>query len=400
MSTKLRLSWAGDHNSLKEFVENTLELQGNWSSPAGEKKLFVANNVVISWWKNKKFITIDGDDANRIKRGMINVLLSSSNSDYAKTKVDIATNTENSFNENHSARHQCASCVCTTLSPEVEGLKLDFVVLEANLNHKIQAMEKQILNYSQNSKYAVSNENSLKRADLSSSLDVQPIDNPLENSCIIINSNVNNMTPHKENPQRDDASVECQSKNPYEESFSIVNTNANFDAKENTFDDVCSVVNTDANEDMGVMRSRLKHKNELLQEVEVLRDENELLRDTMEVLTHELEKQRAYSTACDFSKIKENITLPQGSKQNIHQCNQQIPTRITHRKYQSYPRRRSNGKRNDLNNQNDLIRQNNQNISRKRNDYAAKPRDRREVEEGFRTGRRWRDKMKFYQFFY
>ena len=100
-------------------------------------------------------------------------------------------------------------------------------------------------------------------------------------------------------------------------------------------------------------------------------------------------KNTAYST--DFPKIKENITLPQGSKQNTHQSNQHISTRITHRKYQSYPRRRSNGKRNDLYNQN---------VSRKRNDYAARPRDRREVGEGFRTGTRWRDKMKFYQFFY
>ena len=88
MSTKLRLSWAGDHNSLKEFVQSTLELQGNWSSSAGEK-LFVANNIKILWWKNKKFLTIDGDDVNRIKRGMINALLTSSTLDGTKTNMDI-----------------------------------------------------------------------------------------------------------------------------------------------------------------------------------------------------------------------------------------------------------------------------------------------------------------------
>lgn len=123
------------------------------------------------------------------------------------------------------------------------------------------------------------------------------------------------------------------------------------------------------------MRSRLKYKNELLQEVEVLRDENELLRDTMEVLTHELEKRRVNTAACDFpeknclevqpnphsqlnllsppSRVKnvewnnhlnlvQQITSSKSAcdSNSIHHhdpvqdCNQPqpIPTRITHRK--------------------------------------------------------------------
>ena len=105
MSTNLRLFWAGDLNSLKEFVENTLELQGIWPSPAGEKKLFVANNVKRSFGgKTKKFLTIEGDDTNRIKNGMVNTLFTSLNLDRAKPSVDMATKTENSFNENHTMK--------------------------------------------------------------------------------------------------------------------------------------------------------------------------------------------------------------------------------------------------------------------------------------------------------
>ena len=104
MSTNLRLSWAGDLNSLKEFVENTLELQGNWSSPAGKKKLFLANNVKILWWKNKKFLTIEGDDTDRIKKSMINTLFMSLNRDRAKPGVEKATNTENFLNGNHTTK--------------------------------------------------------------------------------------------------------------------------------------------------------------------------------------------------------------------------------------------------------------------------------------------------------
>ena len=98
--------------------------------------------------------------------------------------------------------------------------------------------------------------------------------------------------------------VECQSKNPLEDSYLIVKTIANLDTTkivvnherdeslttsayqpfENVFGDFCPVVNTVVNEDTNDVLSRLKYKNDFLQEnVEVLRDENELLRDTMEV---------------------------------------------------------------------------------------------------------------------
>ena len=149
-------------------VSEVYKVINDWSFPADEKKLFVANNIKILWWKNKKFLTIEGDEANRIKRGVISALLTSSNLDGTKTRVDIATNTEFSLNENHTTKHRCTSCICTALSPEVEGLKLDFVVLEANLNHKIQVIENQILHYNQNSKHAVSNKYNQKRDDLSS----------------------------------------------------------------------------------------------------------------------------------------------------------------------------------------------------------------------------------------
>ena len=45
MSANLRLSWIGDHDSLKEFVRNNLILQGTWSSPAGERN-FLSRRVL------------------------------------------------------------------------------------------------------------------------------------------------------------------------------------------------------------------------------------------------------------------------------------------------------------------------------------------------------------------
>ena len=113
------------------------------------------------------------------------------------------------------------------------------------------------------------------------------------------------------------------------------------------------------------------------------------------------EKTKETNQLCDqVGQLKQNIPSSQGSKPNNYQHNQHIPTRITYRKQQLYPRRRSHAKRNDLNNQNDLIRHNNQNNCWKSNDDASRPRERRQLEEGFRIETRWRDKMKFYQFFY
>ena len=113
------------------------------------------------------------------------------------------------------------------------------------------------------------------------------------------------------------------------------------------------------------------------------------------------EKTKETNQLCDqVGQLKQNIPSSQGSKPNNYQHNQHIPTRITYRKQQLYPRRRSHAKRNDLNNQNDLIRHNNQNNCWKSNDDASRPRERRQLEEGFRIETRWRDKIKFYQFFY
>jgi hypothetical protein len=102
--------------------------------PGEREETFRGKQRRVALVEKKKFLKINGEDANRIKCCMINAMFTSFNLDSVKSSVDIATNTENSFNENQP----------TKLSPDLEGLKLDLVVLESKLNHKIQAMENQI----------------------------------------------------------------------------------------------------------------------------------------------------------------------------------------------------------------------------------------------------------------
>ena len=47
MLSNLKLSWRGDLASLQTFVEGNLNLQGTWSSPGGEKKLFELDDPMV-----------------------------------------------------------------------------------------------------------------------------------------------------------------------------------------------------------------------------------------------------------------------------------------------------------------------------------------------------------------
>ena len=52
MSTEnLSLAWTGDFDSLKKFSNEVLNLDGEWTQPGGDKKLFTFGNSSIVWRK-------------------------------------------------------------------------------------------------------------------------------------------------------------------------------------------------------------------------------------------------------------------------------------------------------------------------------------------------------------
>jgi hypothetical protein len=63
---KLSLAWTGDYQSLKDFVSDDLQLEGVWSQPGGDKKLFTGDEATIIWRRNKNLLSIDGKRANDI----------------------------------------------------------------------------------------------------------------------------------------------------------------------------------------------------------------------------------------------------------------------------------------------------------------------------------------------
>ena len=76
MLSNLKLSWTGDLESLKTFVEGNLNLQGTWSQPGGEKKLFVAENLTVKWLKNKKLLSIEGKNVHKVVHYLIEYICS------------------------------------------------------------------------------------------------------------------------------------------------------------------------------------------------------------------------------------------------------------------------------------------------------------------------------------
>jgi hypothetical protein len=87
----LGLSWTGDFESLKYFVADSLKMNGTWSQPGGDKKVFVAEDASnsIIWRKNKSILTIDGVKANQLKREVCRCICDySSESSHASTEIE------------------------------------------------------------------------------------------------------------------------------------------------------------------------------------------------------------------------------------------------------------------------------------------------------------------------
>lgn len=59
INTGNEFAWKGSLEGLKIFVQTDLKLQGKWTSPGGEVKLFTSKNYVIKWYgKNKRIVIV------------------------------------------------------------------------------------------------------------------------------------------------------------------------------------------------------------------------------------------------------------------------------------------------------------------------------------------------------
>ena len=70
----ISVAWTGDFDSLKQFSNEVLKLDGEWTQPGGDKKVFTFGNSVMVWRKNKGILNIDGERSDEIKRRICEVM--------------------------------------------------------------------------------------------------------------------------------------------------------------------------------------------------------------------------------------------------------------------------------------------------------------------------------------
>ena len=75
------LFWKGSLDELREFVHSKLKLDGSWSSPGGDVKLFTGENISLKWQgKHKqKLAVISNNDDQHLSDELIKLAVSSKN---------------------------------------------------------------------------------------------------------------------------------------------------------------------------------------------------------------------------------------------------------------------------------------------------------------------------------
>ena len=122
--SSLKLTWTGDYLSLKSFVCNTMKLQGDWTQPGGDKKVFTGKSFRITWRKGKKLLNFEGIDSNKIKRAFCIELC-----DIHEFKQDIQR-----VNPVATCIDICSTtCKCGELSVDLEGVKLEQVISQNDI---------------------------------------------------------------------------------------------------------------------------------------------------------------------------------------------------------------------------------------------------------------------------
>ena len=131
----LKLTWIGDFESLKLFTGSYIDKNGRWNSPGDERKKFTCSDgkTTLMWWKKKKYLKVEGPEALSIMNKLclfLNGEMSSPNTISSRSLPDIQS---------------ACPCRCGEVRADVEGLKLDVIILESKYNKESEVSLKSIL---------------------------------------------------------------------------------------------------------------------------------------------------------------------------------------------------------------------------------------------------------------
>ena len=145
---KLCLTWDGDFESLKIFTLNVLQLTGIWTSPGGDKKVFTSDFVSLKWFKNKKVLHVEGNNANKVVLKLLRLI----DGEYGVVQKTVDAGV-------------AAPCSCLELLPEIERMKSDMTSLQSKILNRLDVVEGKL---KQNivEKHSLSNVNFLLHGNL------------------------------------------------------------------------------------------------------------------------------------------------------------------------------------------------------------------------------------------
>ena len=177
-----RISWIGSYELLRNFVECVVKLNGKWTSPGGSAKKFTccSMDLSITWYPGKQnSLILHGEESLAVTEMLINVCklltngectegtkLSSNGSGGLLVNVresdSVSANAVNSINSRETAMTPTVEvlaeiptssntrasnimqglqnvCRCDVLAADLEGVKLDIVIMQNDIEPKIHA---------------------------------------------------------------------------------------------------------------------------------------------------------------------------------------------------------------------------------------------------------------------
>ena len=386
--SKLHLYWSGDLASLKHFVCNVIKLQGSWSQPGGDKKVFSGDAFSITWRKSKRMLKFDGERSNELKQLFCNELCGAQN----PSQVGY---------EDERVNQSCesSSCKCLGLSTDMAGVQLDLVMMQrdirmnnsdlAGLGDTINTLRSEIREVRQRlDKY---DENVNLRSSVftqTECLQVPPqlFSNHSQAICIDNSTQMTEIKPAKQQLCSSYIQTNCWTQTIDTDPIKL--QHCLNQAQVNDNDNLTQTIDTESIDPQS--NNRVIITRDIIPLVSETKDESivEINGSNIKVVHNPCKDLKAVALSTDgrsydkrYSILRNNVLQrpPPNNKQPI-------PVRITQRLQSKKNVREPFGKNKKRNNN-------------QRNNVAMSH-TKRQLGEGFRTQTRWRDRMKFYQYFY
>ena len=138
--------WTSDLSDLKQFVEKVLNLRGKWSSPGGETKQFVSDEIIIKWYgpTKKKIVLVADNKENFLQNSLQSLVCENLYTEDGNFEDNIQSYCER---RTQQTRQRVSSCQTDSILEEcaddglsglvnadIEGLKLEVSIVQSQLN--------------------------------------------------------------------------------------------------------------------------------------------------------------------------------------------------------------------------------------------------------------------------